>query len=98
MDDFVEALQTVYPTGTTPLITDYNCPDTNIGAFRTWQQLQFKDGTRASSSRTFLNTNVMDKKGNGVNGRKLKVLTEAVATKIDWGRKIQLKPKESSRY
>lgn len=71
----------------THLIEDYNSPQTPIGVFRNTQYFQFPDQTRASSSRTFLGPNVMDAEGNGVNGRKLKLITQATATHLIWSKK-----------
>lgn len=89
--DFMQAITNVSPS--VPVITDYNCPQTNVGAFTTWQLWEFSDGTRASASRTYLNPSIVDKEGNGVNGRKIKVLTQTLATKIYWSKKDPTKAK-----
>ena len=65
-------------------IKDYNSPCSEIGSFTQWQLFQNPDGTRASSSVCFLDKSVVTKKGHGVNGRKLKILTKATALRIIW--------------
>ena len=82
---FIDAINSVNPPGNVPII-DYNCPETPMGHFRPWQLWQFPDGTRASSSRTFLNSNIVDANGRGVNGRKLQVLTQTTATHLKWSK------------
>lgn len=70
-----------------PVIDDYNNPATPLGVFPNWQYFQFPDGSRASSSRTFLQQGkVIDADGNGLDGRKLKVLTQTTATKLIWSK------------
>ncbi len=58
-------------------IDDYNNPATPIGYFRNWQYFQFPDQTRASSSRTYLSSDVKSR-------RNLKILTQTTATKLIW--------------
>ncbi|HHF0526732.1 TPA: GMC family oxidoreductase [Legionella anisa] len=67
-------------------VQDYNDPNTPIGASPQLQYTQMgPDGTfRASSAIVFLNNNVMDQNGNGVNGRKLRVLFNATADNVIW--------------
>ncbi len=67
-------------------VLDYNDPMTPIGASSQFQYTQMgTDGAlRASSSRVFLNNTVMDKDGNGVNGRQLRVLFHATANNVIW--------------
>lgn len=60
-----------------PEIVDDNNPSTPLGPFTRWQLYQFPDGSRASSSRTFLPLTVMTPDGVGVGGRKLRVLMKA---------------------
>lgn len=93
--DFMQAITNgISPTvPPVPIITDYNCPETNVGAFTTWQLWEFSNGTRASSSRTYLNPSIVDSEGNGVNGRKIKILTQTLATKIYWSKKNPTKAK-----
>lgn len=67
-------------------VLDYNDPQTPIGPS---PQLQFTQSGahgefRVSSATTFLNESVMTPDGNGVNGRKLKVLFEAPALRTLW--------------
>ncbi len=69
-----------------PLVEDYNDPNTPIGAS---PQLQYtQTGTsgalRASSATIFLNNTVMTPDGFGVNGRKLRVIFDALALKTIW--------------
>jgi choline dehydrogenase len=80
---FLDALNTTGAPGIQE-IQDYNSPSTPIGSFRPFQYWQFPNGTRASSSRTFLNPNIVDANGNGVNGRKLKVFVKTTATHLKW--------------
>lgn len=78
---FISALQNLG----VPVIDDYNNPATPIGVFPNWQYFQFPDGTRASSSRTFLQEGkIIDEHGHGLHGRKLRVLTQATATRLIW--------------
>lgn len=69
-----------------PFVEDYNDPRTPIGASAKMQYTQSgKDGARRVSSATaFLNEKVVNKKGKGVCGRKLKVKLEATALKTIW--------------
>ena len=68
-------------------IIDYNNPNTPIGVFDNFQYFQFPDGTRASASRTFLDKNVINKKGEGVNCHKLFLLAQTTATQLIWSDK-----------
>lgn len=80
--DFISSLQSTGAPGTVE-IDDYNSPDTPIGIFRKFQYFQFPDGTRASSSRTFLQEGkIVDENGRGLNGRKLRILTQTTATHL----------------
>lgn len=65
-----------------PIILDYNDPNTPLGAFYRWQLYQQPNGNRESSATAFLSSDVMTLDGYGVNGRKLRVLTEATALRI----------------
>lgn len=65
-----------------PEILDYNNPETPIGPFTRNQYTQQPDGTRESSSTAFLSRDVVDEDGNGVNGRRLRVLTKSTAKRI----------------
>ncbi|STY31155.1 Alcohol dehydrogenase [acceptor] [Legionella wadsworthii] len=67
-------------------VLDYNNPNTPIGASAKVQFTQkgLNGALRASSSNTFLNPDVMDKKGHGVNGRKLEILFNATADRVIW--------------
>jgi choline dehydrogenase-like flavoprotein len=69
-----------------PFVLDYNDPDTPIGASSQLQYTQMGvDGAlRASSAITFLNSNVMNADGKGVNGRHLNVLFNVTADKVIW--------------
>jgi len=68
------------------LVLDYNDPNTPIGPSTQVQYTQMgPDGAlRASSAIVFLNKDVMDANGNGVNGRKLHVVFNATADKVIW--------------
>ncbi|WP_058478751.1 GMC family oxidoreductase, partial [Legionella steigerwaltii] len=67
-------------------VLDYNDPNTPIGASTQLQSTQMgaNGDLRASSGIVFLNNNVMDQKGNGVNGRQLRVLFHATADNVIW--------------
>lgn len=72
-------------TGVGPVL-DYNDPNTPIGASTQVQYTQMgaNGALRASSSIVFLNSEVMDQQGNGVNGRQLHVLFNATADNVIW--------------
>ncbi len=63
-------------------VLDYNNPDTPIGPFSRNQYTQMPNGMRESSSTAFLSPDVIDSEGFGVNGRRLRLLTEATALQI----------------
>ncbi|CAM2886300.1 Alcohol dehydrogenase [acceptor] [Legionella steigerwaltii] len=67
-------------------VLDYNDPNTPIGASTQLQYTQMgADGPlRASSAIAFLNNNVMDQNGNGMNGRQLRVLFNSTASNVIW--------------
>jgi len=69
-----------------PSVLDYNDPNTPIGASSQFQYTQTGNNGefRASSSITFLNKKVMNKKGYGVKGRKLRVVFNSTALKVIW--------------
>lgn len=54
-------------------ILDYNDPSTPIGPFSRWQLYQMPNGIRASSDTAFLSPDIVDQKGRGVRGRKLRI-------------------------
>lgn len=66
-------------------VLDYNDPNTPIGASAQVQYTQSANAVlRASSSISFLNSNVMNFDGSGVNGRMLQVVFNATADNIIW--------------
>lgn len=65
-----------------PEILDYNDPRTPLGPFTRWQLYQNPNGTRESSSRAFLSSDVMLPNGHGANGRKLRVFLKTTALRI----------------
>lgn len=68
-----------------PFVLDYNDPNTPIGVSSQFQYTQSPDGLlRVSSATAFLNEKVMTPEGFGVNGRKLRVLFNAFASKVIW--------------
>lgn len=69
-----------------PYVLDYNDPQTPIGASTKFQYTQNgpNNELRVSSSTAFLNSKVMTPDGNGVNGRKLKILFDAPALRTIW--------------
>jgi len=74
------------PTFPSTNVVDYNDPLTPIGAS---EQLQYTQTGpigvfRESSVNAFLNGSVVTPDGNGVNGRKLKILLEATALRVIW--------------
>ncbi len=76
---FVQAVQTA--TGL-PEIVDYNDPATPVGPFSRWQLTQKPNGSRESSDTAFLFPCAIDQKGNGLDGRKLKVFFKTTALRI----------------
>jgi choline dehydrogenase len=71
---------------------DYNITGGEIGAFSQWQLQQFPNGTRGSTSRVFLNEDVITPDGRGVNGRKLHVFLKTTALRVIWKLKPGCKP------
>lgn len=69
-----------------PPIQDYNNPATPLGPFTRWDyQEQFDKGyIRESAAFAFLGQDVVDPKGNGVNGRQLTVKVRAHAMTLLW--------------
>ncbi|SFJ17202.1 choline dehydrogenase [Paenibacillus sp. UNC496MF] len=65
-----------------PEIVDYNDPRTPLGPFTRWQLYQNPDGTRESSSRAFLSSDIMLPNGRGVKGRKLRVFVKTTALRV----------------
>lgn len=63
-------------------ILDYNDPGTPLGPFSRWQLYQKTNGQRESSSTAFLSSDIMNRNGFGVNGRKLRVLYKSTALRI----------------
>jgi choline dehydrogenase len=63
-------------------ILDYNNSNTPIGPFIRNQYTQMPNGMRESSSTAFLSPDVLDREGFGVNGRRLRLLTEATVLQI----------------
>lgn len=68
-------------------ILDYNDPKTPIGPYTRNQYTQEPDGSRESSSTAFLSPDVIDDKGFGVNGRKLRLLTESTVLRVTFNGK-----------
>lgn len=70
----------------TPLVLDYNDPATPIGVSTQMQYTQSgaQGEFRASSATAFLNENVVTPKGNGVNGRQLKIKFKSTALRTIW--------------
>jgi choline dehydrogenase len=56
----------------------------NFGSFTKWQLFQHADKTRESANTAFLNESIMTVDGNGINGRKLKVLLKTTMLRILW--------------
>jgi choline dehydrogenase len=69
-------------------ILDYNNPDTPIGPFTRNQYTQMPNGMRESSSTAFLSRDIVDSDGFGVNGRRLRLLTEATALEITFSERV----------
>lgn len=65
-----------------PEIVDYNDPRTPLGPFTRWQLYQNPNGTRESSSSAFLSSDIMHPNGQGVKGRKLRVLFKTTALRV----------------
>lgn len=63
-------------------ILDYNDPRTPLGPFSRWQLYQKTNGQRESSSTAFLSSDIMNRNGFGINGRKLRVLYKSTALRI----------------
>lgn len=63
-------------------ILDYNDPNTPLGPFTRWQLFQKTNGQRESSSTAFLSSDVVNRKGFGVKGRKLRVLYKSTALRV----------------
>jgi choline dehydrogenase len=80
---FANAIQVA--TGV-PIIEDYNNPKEPIGTSEhvQWAQKGPKGVLRVSSATAFLNKTVVTEDGNGVHGRKLRVLTDTTALKAIW--------------
>lgn len=80
---FTQAVSTA--TGT-PIVVDYNDPNTPIGA--SYQMQYTQNGPngkyRVSSATAFLNESVVTPGGKGVNGRKLKVKFKSTALRTIW--------------
>lgn len=65
-----------------PRILDYNDPQTPIGPFTRWQLYQMPDTQRESADTAFLSSDIMTEQGEGVNGRRLRVLFKSTALQI----------------
>ncbi|TCM99509.1 choline dehydrogenase [Paenibacillus sp. BK033] len=65
-----------------PEILDYNNPKTPLGPFSRWQLYQNPNGRRESSSAAFLSGDIMKPNGQGVNGRRLRVLFNSTVLKV----------------
>lgn len=63
-------------------IVDYNNPKTPLGPFTRWQLTQKPSGRRESSSTAFLSSDVVTRNGRGVNGRKLRLLSNSTALRV----------------
>jgi choline dehydrogenase len=64
------------------VIDDYNDPNTPFGPYHRMQVYQKPNGDRASASVSFLGEDTATFGGDGVNGRKLKIIYETTATKV----------------
>lgn len=69
-----------------PRILDYNDPDTPIGPFTRWQLYQRPDGVRESSDTAFLSSDIINKKGQGVDGRRLVVSFNSTVQRVIFDR------------
>lgn len=67
-------------------ILDYNDPETPIGPYTRNQYTQEPDGSRESADTAFLSDDVIDEKGNGVNGRRIKLLTKSTVLHITFNK------------
>lgn len=77
------ATQAVFPPTIAPTVVDYNDPSSQNCIDPRTQWFIDRTGTKRESSATaFLNKRVMTREGQGLNGHKLFVLFDAVATKI----------------
>ncbi|MTT31430.1 hypothetical protein GMB86_05275 [Terrilactibacillus sp. BCM23-1] len=63
-------------------ILDYNNPRTPLGPFTRWQLYQKRNGQRESSSTAFLSSDIINREGIGVDGRKLRVLYKSTVVRI----------------
>ncbi|WP_248924573.1 GMC family oxidoreductase [Paenibacillus hamazuiensis] len=70
-----------------PEILDYNDPKTPLGPFTRWQLYQNPDGRRESSSTAFLSSDIMTPGGQGVKGRRLKVLFKSTVLRVIFSNK-----------
>lgn len=81
--DMVEKLVLAMEKATgLPRILDYNDPNTPIGPFTSWQLYQMPNGIRESADTAFLSADIMNEKGQGVNGRKLAVSFNSTVQRI----------------
>ncbi len=80
---FAEAIQEALGF---PILQDYNDPLTPLGTDPRvqWTQRGPNGKYRVSSATSFLHKGVVTKKGRGVKGRKLQVLTKSTALRIIW--------------
>ena len=63
-------------------IADYNNPKTPLGPFTRWQLTQNPSGRRESSSTAFLSSDVITRSGRGVNGRKLRLISNSTVLRV----------------
>lgn len=84
LNAFIPAMQSALPG--IPFVVDYNDPSVSncIDARVQYTQTGSNMALRASSPMSFLNNTVIDSNGNGVNGRHLSVVFNAVADKVIW--------------
>lgn len=87
-DDFVSAV--TQATGLNRIHDDdYNDtnPNAYVGPFGRWELFQYPDGTRAGAAEDFLNNNVINNQGAGLDGRRLLILLKTTALNIIWDEK-----------
>ena len=65
-----------------PTILDYNDPNTPLGPFTRWQLYQLPNGQRESADTAFLSPDVVAENGQGLNGRKLKLLNNSTVLRV----------------
>lgn len=80
--EIFNAIKSTNAPGTQLISGDYNSASSYMGVFDIWQYWQYPDQTRGSSARAFMGVQVINEKGEGQHGRKLKVFLQSTATHI----------------